>query len=140
MLVSDGELEHLPTTPTVPVMVFEGAVVSKHEGRIPALTLDMADGYPRGSTLTLQIEVRVRGVRMDEDKHGDLTRHHVFALEEVALISSKTPTQAAEDSRVGGSASQSEADEQQPVDDEAEMGDEMDDEMDQWLQGDGTNG
>jgi len=123
--VAEDEVElptELPTTPTTPVMVFEGAVVAKHEGRIPAITLDMVEGYVRGTHLVLQLELRVRSVRMEEDKHGELVRQHMFVLEEVVLVSSSSAQQAAEASRVGGSASQQEQDEaQDEADDQPEI-------------------
>ncbi len=57
----------------------------------------------RCTHLRLNIEVRVKSVRYEENRKGDLVRQHVFALESVQLVSSFQPEEAADD--VGGSAS-----------------------------------
>lgn len=128
-----SEVETLPTTPTTPIMVFEGSVVAKHEGRIPAINIDMVEGYQRGTHLVLQVELRVRGVRMEEDKSGELVRTHLFALEEIVMVSSVTPQQAAAAARVGGSASQEAQEDETPV--EAVENTEADVDVEQWLNG-----
>lgn len=82
---------------------FEGDLVTDMEGRIPALTLEMPEGYPRGTHVRMQVELRVKSVRYDENRKGDLVRVHVFALEEAQLVAAFNPADAA--STVGGSAS-----------------------------------
>lgn len=70
---------------SIPVTVFEGDVVTDMEGRLPAITIDMAEGYLRNTHLRMEVEVRVKNVRYEEGPRGDLRRVHVFALEAVAL-------------------------------------------------------
>lgn len=91
----------------IPVAEFEGEYVRAMEGKLPAIALDMPEGYARGTHLKLEVEVRVRNVRYEEIRSGpdkgDLTRQHVFALEEVRLLGAYTPDEV--DPGVGGSAS-----------------------------------
>ena len=92
----------------IPVAEFEGEFVRVMEGKLPAITLDMPEGYARGTHLILNVEARVRNVSYIEDRKGDLTRQHTFALEEVRLTDAFDP--AHRPTNVGGSMS-SEADE-----------------------------
>lgn len=92
----------------IPVAEFEGEFVRVMEGKLPAITLDMPEGYARGTHLILSVEARVRNVSYIEDRKGDLTRQHTFALEEVRLTDAFDP--AHRPTNVGGSMS-SEADE-----------------------------
>lgn len=85
-----------------PIFEFEGEYVRQMEGKLPQLTLDMPEGYPRGTHLMLGVEVRVRNVRMEEDRKGDLTRQHIFALEEIKLLEAFDPAQRP--TNVGGSS------------------------------------
>lgn len=79
-------------SPAIPVAEFEGEFVRSFEGKLPALTLDMPEGYVRGTHLKLELEVRVRNVHYDEmGKERDLTRMHQFALEEVRLTDAFDP-------------------------------------------------
>ena len=71
-----------------PVFMFEGDAVVDMEGRLPAITMEMPEGYARGTHLRLDIEVRVKNARYEENRKGDLVRQHVFALESVQLVSS----------------------------------------------------
>ena len=91
----------------IPVAQFEGEYVRQMEGRLPAITLEMPEGYARGTHLKMEVEVRVRNVRYEEiargPEKGDLVRQHVFALEEIKLLSAFDADQA--DPGVGGSAS-----------------------------------
>ena len=90
-----------------PILVteFEGEYVRVMEGKLPAITLEMPEGYARGTHLKMQVEVRVRNVRYEEiprgEHKGDLVRQHIFALEEVVLTDALTAEQA--DPGVGGS-------------------------------------
>lgn len=95
-MTSDGS----QNSPAIPVAEFEGELVRSFEGRLPALTLDMPEGYVRGTHLKLELEVRVRNVHYDEDKEKDLTRMHQFALEEVRLTDAFDP--ASRPNNVGG--------------------------------------
>ena len=84
------------------VAEFEGEYVREMVGRFPALTLTMAEGYTRGTHLMLGLEVRVRNVRYEEDRKGDLSRVHVFALEEAKIYQAFDPAQQV--TNVGGTA------------------------------------
>lgn len=87
----------------IPVAEFEGSFVRTMEGKLPAMTLDMPEGYARGTHLKMLVEVRVRNVRYEEDKSGELKRQHVFALEEIQLLGAYTAEEV--DPGVGGNAS-----------------------------------
>lgn len=91
----------------IPVAEFEGQYIRAFEGKLPAITLDMPEGYARGTHLKMEVEVRIRSVRLEEIQRGadkgDLTRQHVFALEEVRLLGAYSPDEV--DPGVGGSAS-----------------------------------
>lgn len=87
----------------IPVAEFEGDFVRNMEGKLPAITMDMPEGYKRGTHLQMLVEVRVRNVLYQEDKKGELTRQHVFALEEIQLLGAYSADQM--DPGVGGSAS-----------------------------------
>jgi hypothetical protein len=84
----------------IPVAEFEGEFVRTMEGKLPAITLDMPEGYARGTHLVLNVEARVRNVGYNEDKKGDLVRQHTFALEEVRLVDAFDP--AHRPTNVGG--------------------------------------
>lgn len=88
---------------------FEGEFVRLMRGKIPAITLDMPEGFPRGTHVKLEIEARVRHVNYpeatDKEHKGELVREHSFVIEQVALAGALTAEQA--DPGVGGSASAS---------------------------------
>lgn len=86
----------------IPVMEFEGSFVREMEGTLPAITLSMPEGYVRGTHMLLQAEVRVRNVRFDENKDGDLVRKHTLALEEIKLTDAWDP--ATRPNNVGGNS------------------------------------
>lgn len=96
--------EH-PDITSAPVVlpVFEGESIVGLEGKLPAIAMDMEDGYARGTVLRLQVEVHVRHVRHEENKDGGLVRLHIFGLDSVELVAAFRPEQAHDD--VGGSAS-----------------------------------
>jgi hypothetical protein len=75
----------------MPVMEFEGSFIRTMEGKLPQITLDMPEGYKRGTHLAMEVEVRVRNVFFNENKDGDLVRQHVFALEEIKLTDAWDP-------------------------------------------------
>lgn len=87
---------------------FEGETVRYFRGRLPAIPLEMPEGYPRGTHVIFQIETRVARVGYDEitarkdDRRGELIREHQLVVEEVALVGAKTASQAA--APIGGSA------------------------------------
>jgi hypothetical protein len=96
--------EYAPeASPAIPVVEFEGAYVTQMEGRLPSISLEMDEGYKRGTILRLQVEVRVKNVRYEEGRNGELTRQHVFALDGVQLVAAFSPEEA--NDAVGGSAS-----------------------------------
>jgi hypothetical protein len=82
---------------------FEGDFIHDLEGKLPAMTVEMPEAYARGTVLRLNVEVRVKSVRHEENRKGDLVRQHVFALESVNLAAAFKPEE--DRSSVGGSAS-----------------------------------
>lgn len=99
--VDESQLKH---NPTIHVAEFEGGYVTQMRGKIPAITIPMEDGYRRGTHIRLQIEVRVRNVRYEELKNGELLRDHIFeAVSARAVVAIAPEDLASED--VGGSAS-----------------------------------
>lgn len=110
--MSESDERSEPATP-IPVLEFEGEYVRAMEGKLPLITLEMPEGYARGTHLKLDVEVRVRNVRYEEiargENKGDLVRQHIFALEEVRLVEAFDPDTRPEN--VGGSVSGDEVDE-----------------------------
>lgn len=72
---------------------FEGDEVSNFTAQIPAVKLDADAAYPRGTYLTLRVVVRVKSVRLEEDRKGALARNHILALEECTITDTLTPAQ-----------------------------------------------
>jgi hypothetical protein len=72
---------------------FEGDEVTDFTAMIPSLSLEADQAYPRGTYLTLKVEVRVRSVRIEEDRKGNLSRKHVLAIEDVQILERLTPDQ-----------------------------------------------
>lgn len=62
---------------------FEGALVTDMDARLPAIKVECPEAYKRGTILKLTMEVRVKSVRLEENRDGDLTRSHIFAVESV---------------------------------------------------------
>lgn len=90
---------------TEPILAeFEGTPISEMVGKLPAITMQMDEGYPRGTHLRMMVEVRVRNVRYEEDRRGGLSRQHVFALEEAHLVAVFDPEQAVDTVQGSGSA------------------------------------
>lgn len=82
----------------------EGEYVRVMRGKLPAINLEMEEGYVRNTHLKMELEVRIRNVHYDEitsgkDK-GDLVRQHNFALESASIVGAMTPEQA--EQGVGG--------------------------------------
>lgn len=75
----------------MPVAEFEGEMVRQMEGKLPALTLDMPEGYRRNTHIRMNLEVRVRHVDHIEDSRGDLVRRHMFAIEDAQMIDAFDP-------------------------------------------------
>lgn len=70
---------------------FEGEEVIDFSATLPSAKLEAPEAYPRGTELTLQVRVRVRSVRIDSDKHDNLVRNHMLALDECTIIDVLTP-------------------------------------------------
>jgi len=99
-----SEMDERPqSAEPIPVLEFEGEYVRIMEGKLPAITLEMPEGYARNTHLRLDVEVRIRNVHYDETGKGDLKRIHLLALEEVRLASAHAAGEL--DAGVGGSAS-----------------------------------
>lgn len=82
--------------------MFEGAEVVDFQAKLPAVTV-ACDDYKRGSILRLALEVRVKGVRYEENKDGGMTRVHVLGVEAIDVLANFDPSANA--AAVGGSAS-----------------------------------
>lgn len=84
----------LPVEP-IPVVMFEGNLVTIMEGSIPMVNMEMEEGYPLGTHLKFEIELRVANVRYEEGKgtkrRGEYVRKHVFATESVRLTEAFLP-------------------------------------------------
>lgn len=113
--MSDEEEAQVEVKPAEPILIaeFEGDYVRDFEGKLPALSMIMPEGYARGTHLKLQIEVRIRNVRYEEksskkNERPELVRQHMFALEEIQLLGAYTPEEM--DPGVGGSAAASAVD------------------------------
>lgn len=89
--------EEVPVEP-VTTLSFEGIPVTGVEGVIPSIPLEMPDGYPIGTHLRFEVEVRVANVRYEEGKgrkKGDFIRKHIFATEAVTLTGAFVPGEQA---------------------------------------------
>lgn len=95
------------TPEELPIVEFEGDLVRQMLGKIPGFEIEMPVGYKRGTHLKFELEVRIRNVAVNEDRKGELSRMHTFALEEIKLVGAYTADQL--DPGVGGSASVSSA-------------------------------
>lgn len=95
----DGRLD--PTEKVaepIATLSFEGIPVTGIEGTLPSVQLDMPEGYPVGTHLRFEVEVRIANVHHDEGKgrkRADFIRRHVFAVEEVTLKAAFIPGEAA---------------------------------------------
>lgn len=87
---------------------FEGDEIVDFLGVLPKAVLECPEAYIRGTQLDLNVTVRVKSVRLEEDKQGNLIRQHIFAIEAVS-IKDKIDPQKAIEGAVTGSASSSEA-------------------------------
>lgn len=87
----------------LPVAVFEGDPITQMDAILPRMVIEMPEGYQRGTHLRLNVEVRIKSVRLEEGRKGDLVRQHVLAIEGVELVAAFQPEQVRDD--VGGSAS-----------------------------------
>jgi len=101
----DQEPDMSPETPTQ-LYEFEGDVVTECEGKLPQIVLDMPEGYVRGTHLRMMVEVRVRNIRYEENRKGELIRQHVFALDSVQLVAAYPPGEARDELAGDASANQ----------------------------------
>lgn len=124
--MSDEELPAITPVetakPAEPILIaeFEGDYVRDFEGKLPALSMVMPEGYARGTHLKLLVEVRIRNVRYEEkraktDERPELVRQHMFALEEIQLLGAYTPDEM--DPGVGGTAAASAEESEEAVPD-----------------------
>jgi len=85
---------------------FEGEFVRVMRGKIPGLSINMPEGFARGTHLKLEMEARVRNVSYleatDKEHKGELVREHQLVIEEVAITTAMTADEA--DPGTGGSA------------------------------------
>lgn len=67
---------------------FEGSVIAGMEAKLPAATIEMGESYTRGTHLVMEVELRVKNVRYEENRAGDLVRQHVLVIEGVRVEAS----------------------------------------------------
>lgn len=94
-----------PSAIEIPVAEFEGEYIRQFKGKVNLPVFEMDRGYARGTHLKIAIELRVRDVSVTEDRRGDLTREHTFALEQIELLGAYSADQM--DPGVGGNAAAS---------------------------------
>lgn len=86
---------------------FEGEFVRHMRAKLPAITMNMPEGFPRGTHVRMEVEARVRSVSYpeatDKEHKGDLVRLHEMSIVEVAILGHQSADEA--DPGVGGSAS-----------------------------------
>lgn len=75
------------------IFEFEGDAVTDFLLAIPALKVESDTAYPRGTHINAKAEFRIRSVRIEEDRKGNLTRHHVLVAESFRVTSFLTPEQ-----------------------------------------------
>jgi hypothetical protein len=93
---------------------FEGDAVTDFLGVLPKIVVECPEAYPRGTLLSLNVEVRVRSVNLEETRKGDLVRKHVFAIEAIT-VKDKVDPQAVVAELIGGNATEAESVEHEPV-------------------------
>ncbi len=111
---TSSEIVHRTPTP-MPIGEFEGELVRVMRGKLPAIELDMAEGYARNTHLKLEIEVRVSSVNHPEIKVGKelmLGRVHTLVYEDIKLIGAYTAAQL--DAGTGGDLSEIDPDDDEP--------------------------
>lgn len=94
-------IQSIEATP-MPVAVFEGEYIRNMVGKLPSINLAMDEGYARGTHLKIELEVRIRSVRVDENRSGDLIREHQFSIEEAKIVGAYAAHEL--DPGVGGNA------------------------------------
>ena len=92
----------------MPVVMFEGNLVTLMDGALPLVNMEMTEGYPLGAHLKFEVEVRVANVRYEEGKgaqrRGQYVRKHIFATETVKLLEAFIPGEL-ETATVGNASS-----------------------------------
>lgn len=105
-----------------------GEMVRRMYAKLPSLMMEMEAGYPRGTHLKLEVEVRVRRAFTDEftagPHKGELFREHHFSIVEATIIGAYSADDL--DPGVGGSLAGSSQQEQE-MDDRPELEEEEDD-------------
>lgn len=75
---------------------FEGEQVDTLTAQLPSTKIeDLMAAYPLGTEMTLRLNVRVKSVRIDEDRKGNLVRTHVLAVDGVQMADVLTPRERA---------------------------------------------
>jgi hypothetical protein len=72
---------------------FEGDEVTDFAVQLPSTTIEASDAYTRGTLMNLNVQVRVKSVRLEEDRKGNLVRKHILAIEDVSVMDVLTPAQ-----------------------------------------------
>lgn len=72
---------------------FEGDAITGFMAQIPSTRMQVDEQWPRGSVLNMNLTLRVRSVKIEEDRKGNLIRHHLLAVDEAQVRSVLTPAQ-----------------------------------------------
>lgn len=78
---------------TTDVFEFEGEEITDFAVQIPSTKLETGKAYPRGTILNMNVSLRVRSVRIDEDRQGNMIRTHLLAVEDAAVKKAVTPAE-----------------------------------------------
>lgn len=71
----------------------ENENVAAVEAKLPAFTVEIPNGYPRGTYLQMNVEFRVRGVRYEENRKGELVHQLILAVEDIELTKVLSPSE-----------------------------------------------
>jgi len=66
-------------------MDFDGSPIESVEAKLPSFIVELPEGYRRGTHLKMEIEFRVRSVRYEENRKGELIQQLILAVEEIEL-------------------------------------------------------
>ena len=69
----------------------DGDQINEYLVALPTGTLEAPQAYPHGTLMTLKLQVRVKSVRLEEDRKGNLNRKHILGLDHCEIEEVLTP-------------------------------------------------
>jgi hypothetical protein len=72
-------------------MDFDGSPITSVEAKLPTFIVELPQGYRRGTHLRMEMDFRIRSVRYEENRKGELVQQLILAVEEVELKKVITP-------------------------------------------------